>query len=402
MIKDMVTIIYKLGNKGYRLRTIALVSLFSTMAVSSSSAQTAKAATACTIGGADSVNAGSSASYTLSSGAADTWTVTCGSVSSKTGNMVTLNFVASPCANLTITAIKNGQALATKKIIIRAVGALSAPALSNGSQTIDYAHVPVMLNAPAATGGNCDGGYTFQWLSSPDNTRFLPIAGANAQNYQPGPLLATSYFKRQTNCGGSLLSVSNSITVTVNAQVPVLSLNPCTQLVNPGSIPSALSLANIGSGNGTFSYTWQQSSNPLFTGATTIAGVNSASYTPNAIGATTYYRLVLMRHSDSLFSAPAVINVLPPLAPGNLSPAIQTIASGDVPALITCSSASGGDGNYAYQWYSSTDGNNWTAIDGVWSAGYNPSGLEATTWYRVVASSNGLSVTSSPVVIKVN
>jgi hypothetical protein len=395
-------ILYRYFSRTGPAKHIVLLWLLLSALVQVSWSQSATATASYTIGGADSVYAGSTASYTLSSAAADNWTVSCGSVSSQARGMVTLNFSATTCTSVTLTASKSSITLAIKKIRIKPAAVLAAVAISGGSQNINYGHIPLLLNAPVASGGNCGGSYTYQWLSSLDNINFTPIPGATAQNYQPGPLITTSFFKRQTNCGGSLLYTSNSITVTVYAKISAVPLSPASQSINAGASPTALALGNVGFTGGSFTYQWQQSANNSFSDATVITGATLSSYSLGALSTTTFYRLALIRNGDSLYSAPAVINVLPAVSAGTLSPATQTIKSGDIPALMVFAGASGGDGNYSLQWYSSADGSNWTAIDGVWSAGYNPSGLEATTWYRVVVTSNGLSATSIPVVINVN
>jgi hypothetical protein len=401
MLLNMILLYRRFGRTG-DTKHIVLVWLLLAALVQPSPAQSVTATTSYSIGGVDSVYAGSTASYTLSSAAADNWTVSCGSVSSQAPGMVTLNFAATTCTTVTLTALKGGKSLATKKIAIKPAAALAAVSIGGGSQNINYGQIPLLLNAPVASGGNCGGSYTYQWLSSPDNTNFTAIPGATAQNYQPGPLTTTSYFKRQTNCSGSLLCTSNSIAITVYAKTPAISLNPSSQAVNAGASPAALALGNASTTGGTFTYQWQQSANNSFSDATALAGANLSSYSPGVISTTTFYRLALIRNGDSLYSTPAVINVLPALSSGAISPTTQTITSGNIPALMVFAGSTGGDGNYTFQWYSSADGSNWTALDGVWSAGYNPSALEATTWYRVAVTSNGLSATSNSVVINVN
>jgi hypothetical protein len=384
-----------------KVGTLLLVCIFA-IGSTASQAQSVKPASSCLLMGIDSVNAGSSASFTLSSCAADNWTVSCGKISSQASGIVTLNFAATTCTSVTITALKSGQTLATKKIAIRTVAGLSAVAISSTSQSINYGRVPPLLNAPVASGGNCGGAYTYQWSSSTDNSNFLPIAGATGQNYQPGPLTATTYFKRQTNCGGALVYTSNSIVVTVYAKTPAIALSPASQSVNAGFSPATLTLGIVSNTGSPFAYQWQQSPNNSFSGATNINGANSSTYSPGALSTTTYYRLVLIRNGDSLYSTPAVATVLTALSPGTLSPATQTVASGDIPALIVFAGTSGGNGTYFYQWYSSADNKTWTVLSGVNTPDYNPGGLTTTTWFQVVVTGGGLAATGASAVILVN
>ena len=50
--------------------------------------------------------------------------------------------------------------------------------------------------------------------------------------------------------------------------------------------------------------------------------------------------------------------------------------------LTSIADASGGSGIFAYQWESSADNNNWTAIPGATTATFAPGALTATTYYR--------------------
>jgi hypothetical protein len=95
------------------------------------------------------------------------------------------------------------------------------------------------------------------------------------------------------------------------------------------------------------------------------------------------------------------VSVYPVLNAGNISPAAQTVAFDSLPALLTCAGFSGGAGEYSFFWYSSPDGNNWSPVPGVSTAGYNPGSLTTTTLYRVLVTSNGIAVASIGAVINV-
>lgn len=255
-----------------------------------------------------------------------------------------------------------------------------------------------MLSLSQAFGGLCNGSYSYQWLSSTDSVNFSAIPGATAQNYQPGPLTTTTYFKRQASCPASGIVVTATVTITVAPALSRPLLIPASQTINSNTVPTALSVAVPGS-SVSRSYQWQSALTPSFTAATTITGANSANYTPASPSLTTYYRVVVINNNDSLYSNPAVIVVYPSLNAGVLSPATQQIAADSLPELLSCSGVGGGSGEYSYLWYNSLDGNHWNLIPGVLTSGYNPGTIGATTWYRVVVSSNGLTATTSSAVI---
>jgi hypothetical protein len=52
------------------------------------------------------------------------------------------------------------------------------------------------------------------------------------------------------------------------------------------------------------------------------------------------------------------------------------------PDITSISDAAGGDTPFAYQWEQSTDGTSWTDISGATSLSYNPSVVNATTYFR--------------------
>ncbi len=90
-------------------------------------------------------------------------------------------------------------------------------ALSNfgiaANQTICEASTPALLNGQLPNGGG--GNYNYQWYSSTDNFSWNIIAGATGQNYQPGALSTTTYYKRELDAA-QCDATSNIVTVTVN------------------------------------------------------------------------------------------------------------------------------------------------------------------------------------------
>ncbi len=364
-----------------------------------SSAQTESAATACRLSGTDTVVAGSIASFNLSPCSASSWTVSCGNIVSQAPGSVTVSFAGS-CGSAVITAIGGAGPGAMKTVTVIAAPAFASGIAAAAVQTISYNTIPASLLVAPATGGLCGGVYTYQWLSSTDNINFSVIAGATGQNYQPGPLNATTYFKRQATCQISGTVTTSAITVNVLPSLSGVPLNPATQAVNYNSPPTTLSLTVPASAAGV-RYQWQSASNPAFNGATDISGANGSSYSPDSLASTTYFRAILINNKDSSYSSPAIVTVYPALTAGMLSPASQTVAYDSLPGLLSCTGFSGGNGDFSFQWYSSPDGINWSPVPGVITSGFDPGNLTATTWYQVVVSSNGLMITSSSAVINV-
>ena len=81
-------------------------------------------------------------------------------------------------------------------------------------------------------------------------------------------------------------------------------------------------------------------------------------------------------------SAPVNITVYDAVKPGSIG-TTKEICYNTNPEITSEAPASGGDGGgTAYQWQKSTNGTDWSNIDGATSATYNPGDLTTTIWYR--------------------
>src|SRR5439155_246561 len=117
---------------------------------------------------------------------------------------------------------------------------------------------------------------------------------------------------------------------------------------------------------------------------------------------TTWYEVVITSNGASSTSSPVSVTVYSPLISGTISPASQTVAYNTAPGPLSVSNTNGGSGVYTYQWQScATSNGTYTPISEAVSASYQPGQLTSNTYYEVVTSSNGVSVTSSPVVVNV-
>jgi RHS repeat-associated protein len=355
----------------------------------------------CTISGSSSVFYESVGTYFLSGGScsATSWTVGCGTVVSSNSTSATIYFNASSCGSTTITAFNGGTTLATFNVTITGTFPLTGGTISNPSQTINYNVVPTQISASAATGGSCGGTYSYQWYSSTDNVSFTSVSGTTSQNYSPGALTVTSYFKRQTTCNGSSLYTTNTAQVTVYPQLVCGAISPSSQTLNYSTTATSLTAAAATGGNGTYAYQWYSSTNGGSTW-TTISGATSLSYSPGTLTSSISYKIQVTSNGITA-SNTTTITVYPQLVAGSLISS-QTLNYNIVPSMISLSGLSGGNGSYTYQWYSSTNGGTtWTLVSGVSTSTYTPGALTASIEYKVVITSNGISATSSIVTITV-
>lgn len=102
----------------------------------------------------------------------------------------------------------------------------------SADQTIVSGNKPAGITGLLPSGGN--GVYAYLWESSTTGTSgFAPAAGTNtAQNYSPGILTQTTFFRRRVTSGACSLVYSNNIQITVTApnRPPVASNDSYTVL----------------------------------------------------------------------------------------------------------------------------------------------------------------------------
>jgi len=177
------------------------------------------------------------------------------------------------------------------------------------------------------------------------------------------------------------ITVSNTLipgAITANA-VQTIAYN-----TNPATINC--SAATYGACTPAYTYQWQKSTDNFnFTDITGQTGLNLSFSAP--LIATTYYRRRVTETSTSTiaYASTATVTVSAPFSTTAISPALQDIFTGIVPAAMSGNAATGGScsGAYTYQWQRSTDGGNtYTDISGGSGLNYAPAALTATTYYR--------------------
>lgn len=162
---------------------------------------------------------------------------------------------------------------------------------------------------------------------------------------------------------------------------------PQTILYNTS--PSALTLDKTPTGGtGKFTYQWQSSANNIIW--TNINGADLETYSPPALLANTWYRLIAScGNFGTVYSNIVLVKVYPPLVSGIIG-SDQIICNNSRPAsLAQTLPPSGGTGTYTYQWQVSPDYITWTDISGATLTSFSPPALNSNTWYR-------LNVTSGP------
>ncbi len=124
---------------------------------------------------------------------------------------------------------------------------IAQPPITNNvissNQNICTGNAPAPLTGTTPSGG--DGNYNYQWQSSIDNgTTWSNITNATASGYTPSVLTSTIAYRRLVNsiqCSGSLQSISNTVTITVNPDA----IATFTWVSDSGCAPFTLDAQNI-------------------------------------------------------------------------------------------------------------------------------------------------------------
>ena len=268
--------------------------------------------------------------------------------------------------------------------------------------TISPSSSAINYNTDAGTltntrsGGN--GTYTYQWQSSANNSTWTNISSAVSQNYSPGNLTTTTYYRVTTTSNGVSV-ISNTATISVYPQLVSDSIFPVTQLLNSGEVPDTLFGRSATGGAGTYTYLWQRSGDNV--SWNNIGGATTLIYVPEAVTGTIYYRLASSSNGVTVFSNAAAVTIYTPLVPGAVNPVTINISHNTSPGVLSAGMPSGGDGNYTYQWQSATGNTIWSPISGATSASFSPDILTTTTYYRLVVTSNGRAVNTDIITVNV-
>ncbi|TDO22397.1 PKD domain-containing protein [Pedobacter duraquae] len=143
--------------------------------------------------------------------------------------------------------------------------------------------------APITQQGTLTGGsgvYMYQWQVATGASPFTDIAGATTASYSPGVLMETTKYRRLVT-SGSCASISNEVTLGVQ---PVLSnFNIAdNQTICAATTPAQLIGEGPSGGSGTYTYTWERSTDQITW--TAITGATAQNYQPGILNTTTYYR----------------------------------------------------------------------------------------------------------------
>ncbi len=258
-------------------------------------------------------------------------------------------------------------------------------------QTCSTTSYPLRGNDPGNSSGNWS-------IVSPQTG----VAFDNANQYnttvrglQPGQ----NYVFRWTITGASQCAINYADVVINDFADLTNTISPANQTICFGQAVTVTGDQPTG-GNFSYLYSWQSSAD----GSTnwTILPGQTGQNLSLTLNTTTYFQRIVTSGPCRTFSNVVQIVVQPQLA-ANTIRTDQLICYNTTPTVLSGSTPTGGDGNYFYQWQSSTNnGGNWLSITSANGIDYQPDALTVTTQFRRVVSTalcNGTQQNSSNTVI---
>ena len=232
-----------------------------------------------------------------------------------------------------------------------------------------------------------DGVYSFGWEVSNDGVNFATLSNQTSATYNTGSLIADKYYRVTVNsgCGNSEQTSIVHVSVAPGYSITPLIYSGSTTICYDNN-PSTISVTPSG-GRAPYTYAWQKRTTGANTWST-IPNANQGFFNENSgLKTGTDYRAVVTSSDGcgTLLSNVQTINVRDELtAPTVSSP--QTICY-NTDATVSRSGASGADGNYTYQWQSSSDNITYANV-GSGSSAVNTGNLTQSTYFRVKVSNS--------------
>ena len=249
-------------------------------------------------------------------------------------------------------------------------------------------------DAPEALTSDVNGGmgdYVYQWQISTDGTTYTDIEDATDDTYQPEILFGQTWYRLDVvdYCGEIF---TDPVIITIYDDL-VASI-AADQTICYNTVPEELT-STVTGGKGDYTYQWEMKEGDEWV---YIADATGPTYQPPALTISKEYRLHVVDFCEEIDTEPVLITVYEDLMASIA--ADQTICFGDAPEALT-STVSGGMGDYAYQWQISSDGVEFTDIEGATDDTYQPETLFGQTWYRLHLTDFCGEIYTEPVVITI-
>ncbi|GAB3202266.1 hypothetical protein GCM10027293_27490 [Pontibacter aydingkolensis] len=262
-----------------------------------------------------------------------------------------------------VTANSTSCASSSRKTVTVTVTPVIANNTISGNQIICAGSTPATLTGTLPTGGGTT--YSYQWQQSTDGINFTNITGATSQDYTPGTVNATTWYRRRVTASGPC-GPNFSAAVQVSSVTP-----PSTSLADNSTICSGTrALLTIKDANTTLSYRWYGTA----TGGS-ILNIDDTFETPELSTTTTFY--VEAVNTNGCASPRRAVTVYVTPVPQTPLVSDKYICEGQAATLTVSSSVQ----NLIYKWYDNTG-----TLVGTGTSYTTPNALIASTTYYVEAS----------------
>jgi len=203
---------------------------------------------------------------------------------------------------------------------------------------------------------------------------------STTNNYTFSNLNASTQFRVRTqpSCGGNIYS--NTVTVSPFPNLSSGSIGGNKTICYNSSAGTLTNSSSASGGSGSYSYQWRK--RPDGGSWSNVSGATGSSYSPGNLTTKTYFQRRVYDGCEYRYSNTVTVSVRSPLASGSINGTKTICYNASAGTLGNSSSASGGSGNYTYQWQKKPNGGSWSNISGATSTSYSPGSLTTKTYYR--------------------
>ncbi len=240
-------------------------------------------------------------------------------------------------------------------VVKEVAGSATAGGTVAGDEEQCGGYDPGLITSTAAAVTDGTGTPDYRWQESPNGTgAWAWIAGATSATLDPGPITATTYYRRtvrsQAGNGGlcGAFQFSNTVVKTVAEAVAdggaIAGDQSACGSYDPSLITST-SAASGGAGNTAIAYGWQSRTTGTWSW---ISGATELTYDPGVVTTTTQYRRFARRGTCGAWAGSNTVTKTVHDAPVLTASPLQTICLGEEAPLTVV--ASGGRAPYTFAW----------------------------------------------------